>query len=358
MALRSNVHEPIAMGDDPLRLTGQRLPRWAPLASVVAGVVIGLAVQITGITVVGLAPAVMAVLAFLVIYTTWTLAVEGRRHAVDRLATALIYSAATLALVPLVWILITVVVQGISVLSPQFLFVDTMRNVNPRAAGGGVAHAVLGTVQQVGIATLISVPVGLLTAIYLSEYGRGRLARSINFFVDVMTGIPSIVAGMFIYTFWILTLGFPQSGFAAALALTILMIPVVVRSAEEMLRIVPNELREGALALGIPKYRVILKVVLPTAISGIITGIMLAIARVTGETAPLLLTTFLAQDVNWNAFDGSQASLPTFIWDQIARGTQSSLDRAWAGALALILIVLTFYATARILASRYAPKER
>ena len=324
----------------------------------VVGGAVGLLVQLTGVTFVGLAPVVMAVIVFLITYTGWTLAVEGRRHATDRFATALIYSAATLALVPLIWILVTVVVQGITVLSPQFLFVDTMRNVNPRAAGGGVAHAVVGTIQQVGIATLISVPIGLLTAIYLSEYGRGRLARSINFFVDVMTGIPSIVAGMFIYTFWILTLGFPQSGLAAGLALTILMVPVVVRSAEEMLRIVPSELREGALALGIPKYRVIMKVVLPTAISGIITGVMLAIARVTGETAPLLLTTFLAQDINWNAFSDSQASLPTFIWDQIARGTQSSLDRAWAGALTLILIVLVFYATARILAARYAPKER
>jgi phosphate transport system permease protein len=358
MALRSDIHAQIAAGDDPLRLTGRRLPRWAPIGALAVGLLVGLVVQVTGVSILGLASVIVAVLVFLIVYTGWTLAVEGRRHAGDRLATALMYSAAILALVPLAWILVTVVINGLTVLSPQFLFVDTMRNVNPRAAGGGVAHAVLGTVQQVGIATLISVPIGLLTAIYLSEYGRGKLARSINFFVDVMTGIPSIVAGMFIYTFWILTLGFPQSGFAAGLALTILMVPVVVRSAEEMLRIVPNELREGALALGIPKYRVIIKVVLPTAISGIITGVMLAIARVTGETAPLLLTTFLAQDVNWNAFDGSQASLPTFIWDQIARGTQSSLDRAWAGALALILIVVAFYATARILAARYAPKER
>lgn len=358
MALRSDIHAQIAAGDDPLRLTGQRLPRWAPIGALAVGLLVGLVVQVTGVSILGLASVIVAVLVFLIVYTGWTLAVEGRRHASDRLATALMYSAAILALVPLAWILVTVVINGLTVVSPQFLFVDTMRNVNPRAAGGGVAHAVLGTVQQVGIATLISVPIGLLTAIYLSEYGRGKLARSINFFVDVMTGIPSIVAGMFIYTFWILTLGFPQSGFAAGLALTILMVPVVVRSAEEMLRIVPNELREGALALGIPKYRVIIKVVLPTAISGIITGVMLAIARVTGETAPLLLTTFLAQDVNWNAFDGSQASLPTFIWDQIARGTQSSLDRAWAGALALILIVVAFYATARILAARYAPKER
>lgn len=358
MALRSDIHAQIAAGDDPLRLTGRRLPRWAPIGALAVGLLVGLVVQVTGVSILGLASVIVAVLVFLIVYTGWTLAVEGRRHASDRLATALMYSAAILALVPLAWILVTVVINGLTVLSPQFLFVDTMRNVNPRAAGGGVAHAVLGTVQQVGIATLISVPIGLLTAIYLSEYGRGKLARSINFFVDVMTGIPSIVAGMFIYTFWILSLGFPQSGFAAGLALTILMVPVVVRSAEEMLRIVPNELREGALALGIPKYRVIIKVVLPTAISGIITGVMLAIARVTGETAPLLLTTFLAQDINWNAFDGSQASLPTFIWDQIARGTQSSLDRAWAGALALILIVVAFYATARILAARYAPKER
>jgi len=357
MTIRTDIHLPVHPDEDPLRLTGRRLPRSAPIGSLAVGLLVGLFVQLTGVTIIGLAPVVVAVATFLLVYTGWTLAVEGRRHARDRLATALIYSAATLALVPLAWILVTVVLNGVTVLSPQFLLADTMRNVNPRAAGGGIAHAVLGTVQQVGIATLISVPIGLLTAIYLSEYGRGKLARSINFFVDVMTGIPSIVAGMFIYTFWILTLGFPQSGFAAGLALTILMVPVVVRSAEEMLRIVPNELREGALALGIPKYRVIVKVVLPTAISGIITGAMLAIARVTGETAPLLLTTFLAQDVNWNAFDGSQASLPTFIWDQIARGTQSSLDRAWAGALALILIVVAFYATARILAARYAPKE-
>ena len=245
MALRSDIHTPLSPQEDSLRLTGRRLPRWAPGIAMVVGVAVGLLVQLTGVTFVGLAPVVMAVIVFLITYTGWTLAVEGRRHATDRFATALIYSAATLALVPLIWILVTVVVQGITVLSPQFLFADTMRYVNPRAAGGGVAHAVVGTIQQVGIATLISVPIGLLTAIYLSEYGRGRLARSINFFVDVMTGIPSIVAGMFIYTFWILTLGFPQSGLAAGLALTILMVPVVVRSAEEMLRIVPTELREG-----------------------------------------------------------------------------------------------------------------
>jgi phosphate transport system permease protein len=323
----------------------------------VVALALGVLVLATGITVVGLTWWVVALLAFLIIYSGWTLSVEGRRHATDRLATAVVYITAAAAIIPLAWILITVIAKGISVIDLEFL-TSSMRNVNPRREGGGVFHAIIGTLTQVGIATIISVPIGILTAIYLSEYGRGRLAKSINFFVDVMTGIPSIIAGMFIYTFWILTLGFPQSGFAAALALSILMIPVVIRAGEEMLKIVPNELREGALALGVPKYKMILKIVIPTAISGIITGVMLAVARVTGETAPLLLTTFLAQDVNWNALSGSQASLPTFIWDQIARGTQSSLDRAWGGAFALIFIVLVFYSGARILAAIYAPKER
>ena len=357
MSLKTDVHLPINPSDDPLRLTGRRLPRWAPAASVAAGLLIGLLLLVTGVKILGLTWWVVALLAFLLISGGWTLSVEGRRHATDRIATAAIYLTAAAAIIPLAWILITVITKGISVINLEFL-TSTMRNVNPRAEGGGILHAVVGTLTQVGIATLISVPIGICTAVYLSEYGRGRLARSINFFVDVMTGIPSIIAGMFIFTFWILTLGFPQSGLAAGLALSILMIPVVIKSAEEMLKIVPNELREGALALGIPKYKVIIKIVIPTAISGIITGVMLAVARVTGETAPLLLTTFLAQDVNWNAFEGSQASLPTFIWDQIARGTQSSLDRAWGGAFALIFLVLIFYSGARILAAIYAPRER
>ena len=357
MSVTADIHTKINPQDDPLRLTGKRLPRWAPAASLGAGLAVGVVVLLTGVSIVGLAWWVVALLAYLVIYAGWTLSVEGRRHATDRIATAVVYLTAAAAIIPLAWILITVVAKGVSVINLEFL-TSTMRNVNPRAEGGGISHAIIGTLTQVGIATLISVPIGILTAVYLSEYGRGRLARSINFFVDVMTGIPSIIAGMFIFTFWILTLGFPQSGFAAGLALSILMIPVVIKSAEEMLKIVPNELREGALALGVPKYKVIIKVVIPTAISGIITGVMLAVARVTGETAPLLLTTFLAQDVNWNAFDGSQASLPTFIWDQIARGTQSSLDRAWGGAFALIFLVLIFYSGARILAAIYAPKER
>lgn len=336
-------------------LTGRRLPRWStPMVAIVA-VVLGLLLQFGGISLLGLAPAVVAALTFIIARSAWSWVIEGRRHATDRLMGSLITGALLLALVPLVWILLTVAVRGYAVMNVEFL-TGTMRNIGPRIEGGGIGHAFVGTLQQVGIAALISIPVGILTAIQLVEYGRGHaLTRWISFFVDVMTGVPSIVAGLFIYTAVILTLGFSQSGFAAGLALTILMIPVVVRSTEEMLRIVPNSLREGALALGIPKWRVIIFVVLPTAISGIITGAMLAIARVAGETAPLLLTTFLAQDVNFNAFDGSQTALPTFIWDQISRGTAPAIDRAWGGAYALILFVLILYAAARVIAAVFAP---
>jgi phosphate transport system permease protein len=246
--------------------------------------------------------------------------------------------------------------RGIKAFNLDFLS-HSMRNVSPMKPGGGVLHALIGTLQQVGIATLVAVPIGILTALYLVEYARGgRLAKAISFFVDVMTGVPSIVAGLFIYTAWILTLGFDRSGLAAALSLAILMIPVVVRTTEEMLKIVPNDLREASLALGIPKWKTTLKVVIPTAIGGIITGVMLAVARVAGETAPLLLTTFLSQSINNNPFAGPQAAVPTFVWDQLSSSTEASLDRAWAGALTLILLVMVFYGSAKLIARYYAPK--
>lgn len=338
-------------------LSGRRLPRRTPLLIAALAIAVGLLVQLTGVTAVGLAPGVVAVVVFVLVQTALSWRVEGRRHATDRLATTLVYATFVLALTPLVWILLTVLAKGLGVMSLEFL-TETMRNISPRREGGGILHALLGTLEQVGIATLISVPIGLLAAVYLVEFGRGRLRFWISFFVDVMTGVPSIVAGLFVFTALILTGVLEQSGLAAALALSILMIPVVIRSAEEMLRIVPNELREGALALGVPKWKVILRVVVPTALSGLITGVMLAVARVAGETAPLLLTTFLAQSINVNPTSGSQASLPTFIWDQIGRGTEASVNRAWGAALVLITLVLLIYATARVIAARYAPKAR
>ena len=208
----------------------------------------------------------------------------------------------------------------------------------------------MGTIEQVAIAAAIAVPVAILTAIYLVEYARGnRLGKAISFFVDVMTGIPSIIAGLFIYTFWVLTLGFERSGFAASLALTILMVPVIVRTTEEMLRIVPIDLREASLALGIPKWITILRIVLPTALGGIITGVMLAIARVAGETAPLLLTTFLSQSMNWNPSGARRHRCPLCVGPDRQRHQRIARPRLGRGPV-LILLVVILYLGARVVA--------
>jgi phosphate transport system permease protein len=214
----------------------------------------------------------------------------------------------------------------------------------------------LGTLEQVGIASILAVPFGLLVAIYIVEYGRGRLRYAVRFLIDVMTGIPSIVAGLFIFAFWVLGLGRGFSGFAAGLALAVLMLPVVVRSAEEMLKLVPNELREASFALGVPRWRTILSVVLPTASSGITTGVMLAVARVTGETAPLLLTAFGFDAIRTSPFEGPQSGLPLFVFSQAGSAFDVAVRRAWAGALTLIAIVLLLTVVARAVTARGSAK--
>ncbi len=338
-------------------LAGRRLPKWAPYAVAGAAIALSLILMFTGL-IGGIAPAaVVAGLLFLFGQAAWSFRVEGRRHATDRFATTLIYSAFVVAIIPLVAILLSVVMKGIEVFRVEFL-TETMRNVSSRGTGGGIAHALVGTIEQVLMATVIAVPIGVMVAIYLVEYGKGKLASAISFFVDVMTGVPSIVAGLFIFTGLVLTLGLERSGFAASLSLVILMLPVVVRTTEEMLKLVPSDLREASYALGVPKWKTITNIVLPTAMSGIITGVMLAVARVAGETAPLLLTTFLTQSMNWDLFSGPQAALPTFIWDQISSGTDPSVNRAWGGALVLILFVTVLYIGARIVAKLFAPKTR
>ena len=234
-----------------------------------------------------------------------------------------------------------------------------MRNVV--GEGGGALHAIIGTLLITGMATLISVPVGLLTAIYLVEYGRGPLARAITFFVDVMTGIPSIVAGLFAFAFFALILEDPgiRFGFGGSVALSLLMIPVVVRSSEEMLKLVPNELREASYALGVPKWLTILKVVIPTSIAGITTGVTLAISRVIGETAPLLIIAGFTARMNYDLFDDRMMTIPVFVYTQYANpGTDVApyLERAWAGALTLILIVMVLNLIARLVARIFSPK--
>ena len=285
--------------------------------------------------------------------------VEGSRKAKDRLMTALVTAAFVIALSPLVSIIYTTVVNGLpAFLTPTF-FTESQRNVV--GGGGGVLHAVIGTLLVTGMATLISVPIGLLASIYLVEYGRGKLAKAITFFVDVMTGIPSIVAGLFAFALFALLFNDPgiRFGFGGAIALSVLMIPVVVRSSEEMLKLVPNELREAAFALGVPKWLTILKVVLPTSVAGIVTGVMLAIARVIGETAPLLIIAGFTSSMNYDLFSERLMTLPVFVYTQYANqgaDAQAYIDRAWAAALTLILIVMLLNGLARLIAYWFSPK--
>jgi len=294
---------------------------------------------------------VTVIVAYAFISSVLSFVLEGRRYASNRLLTLGVHIALLTAIVPLLAVLIYTVDHGRKKLSLDFLN-HSMNAIGPLDTNGGEYHAIVGTLEQVLLTIIIAVPIALLVAIYITEYGRGPLASAIRFIIDVMTGIPSVVAGLFIYAFWVLGLHRGFSGFAAALALSILMLPVVVRASEEMIKLVPDELREASYALGVPKYKTILRIVLPTASAGITTGIMLAIARVTGETAPLLLTSYFNPAINNSAFDGKQTALPTFIFDQAGQGRDINLDRAWAAALTLIIIVLVLYVIARLLTRR------
>jgi phosphate transport system permease protein len=277
--------------------------------------------------------------------------VEGRRALTDRLVHVLVVSAVAVCLLALGAVLVYTITRGAAALNPGF-FTHSMAGIGPRDTTGGVYHAIIGTLEQVGLATAISVPLGVLMAVYLNEYARGRLPGVMRTMIDVMTGIPSIVAGLFIYAFWVLGLHQGFSGMAAAMALSVLMLPIVVRSAEEMLKLVPDALREASLALGLPKWRTILSVVLPTASAGLTTGVVLAIARVTGETAPLLLTAFGFDSIHTNPFHGPQSSLPLFVFSQAQSAFDTAIDRAWAGALTLIAVVLVLTVIARVLTAR------
>jgi phosphate transport system permease protein len=284
--------------------------------------------------------------------------VEGRRAARDKIWRALIYSACVLAILPLASVVWTLVSKGVARLDGDF-FGTSMNNIGARDPNGGAYHAIVGTLEQVGIATLLAVPLGVLGAIYLVEYGRGKFALTVRFFVDVMTGIPSIVAGLFILSFWVLIVspwfndGQPRfSGFAASLALTVLMLPTIVRSTEEMLRLVPGPLREGSYALGVPQWKTITRVVLPTALPGIVTGVMLAVARAAGETAPVLLVAGGAAAINLDPFNGNQESLALYVYQQAGDASRYAPDRAWTAALTLVALVLILTITAKLLARR------
>ena len=289
----------------------------------------------------------------------WSGLVEGRRRAMDRFVTFTVGSAFVLAVTPLISLLYTVVSRGLARFDAEF-FTVSMRGII--SEGGGAYHAILGTLIITGLATLAAVPIGVMCAIYLQEYGTGRLKRAITFFVDVMTGIPSIVAGLFAFSLFSIFFG-PgiRLGIMGSVALSVLMIPIVVRSTEEMLRIVPNSLREASYALGVSKWRTIVKVVLPTALGGIVTGVVLAIARIIGETAPLLITTGVVASVNTNPFDGRMNNLAVFAFSSYKSPgvpPEPSLDRAWTAALVLIGIVMVLNITARLIYRRFGTEIR
>lgn len=274
----------------------------------------------------------------------------GRRRFTDSTATVLVWTAFLISLVPLIWILWTVVSRGASLLLTSEWWTNSQRGITARRVGGGAYHAILGTLEIALVTTVIAVPIAIFTAIYLVEYGRGRLAKLISFMVDILTGIPSIVAALFIYAVWITTLGRSRVGLAASLALALLMIPVVVRSTEEMLKLVPNELREASYALGVPKWKTITRIVLPTAASGIITGILLGLARVMGETAPLIILAPYTSSINTNLLEGNIAALPTLIYENFGEPLKPAVDRLWGAALTLILIVLLLNLAGRVVA--------
>jgi phosphate transport system permease protein len=347
--------EPAALA--PLPLVAPRLPRTAPAIVAAASAAVGVLAWAVGGAGVVLA-AVLAVAVHVVALTLWGRVVEGSRGAVDRLMGSLVWVAFAIGVVPLASLVWTVLSYGVPVLSADF-FTYSMRNVV--GEGGGIYHAIVGSVLITLAATVISVPIGLFTAVYLVEYGTGsRTARTITFLVDVMTGIPSIVAGLFAYALFVLFFG-PgvRMGIGGAVALSVLMIPIVVRSAEEMLKLVPHELREASYALGVPKWRTIVKVVLPTAMSGILTGVTLAIARVIGETAPLLIIAGKTDSVNFDLFAERMMTLPVYIYysyTQPGVPPQFGQERAWGAALVLIAIVMLLNLLARTLGKALAPK--
>ncbi|MET8356667.1 phosphate ABC transporter permease PstA [Micromonospora sp. NPDC005171] len=342
----------------PDSLRAKRLPRYAAPAIAVAALALS-AVVVYGAGIGGpVLVVVLGAILYLVGLFAAANAVEGRRSARNRTWSALIHSAFVLAVLPLVSVVWTLVSKGADRLDVNF-FQTSMNNIGARDANGGAYHAIVGTLEQVGIATLITVPLGVLCAIYIVEYGRGKFAFAIRFFVDVMTGIPSIVSGLFVLAFWVLIVspwfndGRPSfSGFAAALALSVLMLPTIVRSTEEMLRLVPAPLREGAYALGVPKWKTILRVVLPTALPGIVTGVMLAIARAAGETAPVLLVAGGGAAINTNPFENNQSSLSLFVYQQAGDASKYAPARAWTAALTLVALVLILTIAAKLLARR------
>ncbi len=278
------------------------------------------------------------------------------RRTKNRIVTVLMVLAFVIMIIPLGFVLATVIAKGASIISWQFLSGGIPFNVAP-ANVGGMGPAVLGTILITALATVLAVPIGILAAIYVNEYGGNQfLTRLIRFMADVMTGVPSIIMGLFIFSIWVIHFGY--SGLAGAFALGCLMLPLVIRSTEEMLRLVPDSLREGSYALGASKARVTLSVVLPAALSGIVSGALLAVARVAGETAPVLFTIFTVTAANPNVFAGPNTTLAAQIFANASQPYVGAQDRGWGAALTLVVIAFVLLIAARLVTGRVARFSR
>ena len=365
----------------PRSLTSKQLPPATPWVIAVASIIVAI---IIGFVIFGgfniPVVAVLAGLINMVAVFVLSASYEGRRKATDRVATTVVTSAFVLACVPLISLLWLTVSKGGAAINGDLLsrtmlgmkgVLDQQYVAGEATLAGGFYHAIVGTVLITVAACIISIPIGVLTAIYLVEYaGKNRLGKAITFLVDVMTGIPSIVAGLFAFALFSTianfimpdAAGIAKTGFTAAVALSVLMIPIVVRNTEEILRLVPMDLREASYALGVPKWKTIVKIVLPTSVSGILSGITIAIARVIGETAPIMVTAGFAKTLNWNLFSGWMSTLPTYIYDSQLRPVSpgdaaiASSERAWAAALVLVTLVMVLNLLARVIAKVLAPK--
>jgi phosphate transport system permease protein len=282
---------------------------------------------------------------------------KDRKAALNSTSTVLVYVAAAFVIVPLASILWEIISKGATGVSLNIFSNDMSATASDAPlTEGGLLHAIVGTVYLVLMASIISTPIGILTALYIVEV-KGKFSGIVRFFVQAMSGIPSIVAGLFIYAVWMIGLGNSYSAGAGAAALAILMIPTVARTSEEVLKLIPNDLREAGLAMGATQWRTVAMIVIPAAKSGLVTAVILGIARVAGETAPLLLTIGGADGLNLNPFSGNNSALPYYIWKNLGLGSEIAVQRAWLGVFILIVVVFMFFTLARVLGAAKGSKK-
>jgi phosphate transport system permease protein len=277
---------------------------------------------------------------------------QDRKAAANSVSTIIIYFLAAFVLLPVISIILEIIRKGAPGLSLGIFFDDmSVTSSDAPLNEGGLLHALVGSLYVVALATIVSIPIGLLTALYLTEVN-GKAAGVVRFFVQAMSGIPSIVAGLFIYAVWMISFGGTYTTASGSMALAILMIPTVARTAEEVLKLIPTDVREAGLALGATQWKTVALVVIPAAKSGLITAVILGIARVAGETAPLLLTIGGNDAINWNPFSGNNSALPSYIFKNFNIGTETSIARAWTGIFVLMVVVMIFFTLTRILGNK------